>query len=109
MSLVIGGAFFANQMRKEGYVTMLDPFQECYGKTMGGILFLPALIGDVFWTAGILSALGATVSVIIDLDNTISIIVSACVVVAYTLIGGLYSVAYTDVLQLFCIFIGLVS
>jgi len=28
--------------------------------------------------------------------------------VFYTLIGGLYSVAYTDVVQLICIFIGLV-
>ena len=44
-----------------------------------------------------------------DLDNTTSIIVSAIVVVVYTLFGGLYSVAYTDVVQLFCIFAGLVK
>jgi Na+/proline symporter len=44
-----------------------------------------------------------------DLDNTTSIVVSAIVVVVYTLFGGLYSVAYTDVVQLFCIFAGLVS
>lgn len=36
-----------------------------------------------------------------------SIITSATIAVIYTLIGGLYSVAYTDVIQLFCIFIGL--
>lgn len=51
---------------------------------------------------------GGTISVIMDLDNTTSIIISAIVVVIYTLFGGLYSVAYTDVVQLFCIFIGLV-
>lgn len=44
-----------------------------------------------------------------QLDNTTSIIISAIVVVVYTLFGGLYSVAYTDVVQLFCIFAGLVS
>jgi high affinity choline transporter 7 len=44
-----------------------------------------------------------------DFDNTTSIIISAIVVVVYTLFGGLYSVAYTDVVQLFCIFAGLVS
>ncbi len=44
-----------------------------------------------------------------DIDNDqISIILSALVVVVYTLFGGLYSVAYTDVLQLFCIFLGLI-
>jgi Na+(H+)/acetate symporter ActP len=52
---------------------------------------------------------GATVSVIVEVDNNVSIIISACVVIVYTLFGGLYSVAYTDVVQLFCIFFGLVS
>lgn len=42
-----------------------------------------------------------------DIDDKISIIVSAVVVFVYTLFGGLYSVAYTDVVQLFCIFFGL--
>lgn len=51
---------------------------------------------------------GATLSVIIELDNTVSIVVSALIALMYTLFGGLYSVAYTDVIQLFCIFIGLV-
>ena len=51
---------------------------------------------------------GATLTVILDLPITESVILSACVAVFYTLIGGLYSVAYTDVIQLFCIFIGLV-
>ena len=52
--------------------------------------------------------LGATLTVILDLALTQAVILSACVAVFYTLIGGLYSVAYTDVIQLFCIFIGLV-
>jgi Na+/proline symporter len=56
-----------------------------------------------------LSLAGATLSVILELDPKISIIVSACIAVFYTLFGGLYSVAYTDVVQLICIFIGLVS
>lgn len=52
---------------------------------------------------------GATVGVIMDLDNNTSIISSACIALIYTLFGGLYSVAYTDVIQLFCIFLGLVG
>ncbi|XP_002735543.1 high-affinity choline transporter 1-like [Saccoglossus kowalevskii] len=107
LSLVLGGLLFAKQMRSQGYVTMLDPFQLKYGERMGGLLFIPALLGEVFWTAAILSALGATLSVILDIRMEISIIVSACIAVFYTLIGGLYSVAYTDVVQLICIFIGL--
>ena len=54
----VGGMFFANKMRSEGYVTMLDPFQRKYGERMGGLLYIPALMGEVFWSAAILAALG---------------------------------------------------
>ncbi|CAG9766806.1 unnamed protein product [Ceutorhynchus assimilis] len=107
LSLVFGGIFFANKMRQQGYITMLDPLQDTFGERMGGLLFLPALCGEVFWAAGILAALGATLAVIIDMDNRTSVIFSAVIAVLYTLFGGLYAVAYTDVIQLFCIFIGL--
>ena len=45
-------------MRSEGYVTMLDPFHMKYGERMAGLLFVPALMGEVFWTAAVLAALG---------------------------------------------------
>lgn len=107
LSLVVGGLFFAKPMRSRGYVTMLDPFQHTYGKRMGGLLFIPALMGEIFWSAAILSALGATLSVIVDINIKMSVVISALIAIFYTLVGGLYSVAYTDVVQLFCIFVGL--
>ncbi|XP_019644004.1 PREDICTED: high-affinity choline transporter 1-like isoform X1 [Branchiostoma belcheri] len=107
ISLVIGGLFFAKKMRAAGYVTMLDPFQRRYGDRMGGLLFIPALLGEVFWSAAILSALGATLKVVLELEINTAVIVSAAIAVFYTLFGGLYSVAYTDVIQLICIFLGL--
>jgi len=107
LSLMLGGIFFANKMRTKGYVTMLDPLQDAYGSRMGGLLFLPALCGEVFWSAGILAALGATLAIIIRMEIDTAVIMSALIAVFYTWIGGLYSVAYTDVVQLGCIFVGL--
>jgi len=107
MSLVLGGMLFANKMREQGYVTMLDPLQDAFGERMGGMLFIPALCGEVFWSAATLSALGNTISVIVDMDFRISVVASALVAIMYTLFGGLYAVAYTDVIQLFLIFCGL--
>jgi solute carrier family 5 (high affinity choline transporter), member 7 len=52
--------------------------------------------------------LGATLSVILNINMTVSVVISALIAVFYTFTGGLYAVAYTDVVQLFCIFIGLV-
>ena len=45
----------------------------------------------------------------LSMDINSSVTFSCCVVIFYTLFGGLYAVAYTDVLQLFGIIIGLVS
>ncbi|XP_072143768.1 high-affinity choline transporter 1-like [Dermacentor andersoni] len=107
ISLAIGGNLFAVKMRNAGYKTMLDPFQKHFGTRMGGLLFLPALCGEVFWSAAILAALGATVEVIMEFERTESVIASACIALFYTFTGGLYSVAYTDVVQLIAIFLGL--
>lgn len=54
-------------MRSKGYVTMLDPFQQLYGKRMGGLLFIPALMGEIFWSAAILSALGMQTVVLVSM------------------------------------------
>ena len=57
--LVITAAyFFVAKMREGNYVTMLDPFQKKFGTRMGGLLFIPAMLGELFWSAAILSALG---------------------------------------------------
>lgn len=48
-------------------------------------------------------------STILDLPYVYSVVLSAVVATIYTLLGGLYSVAYTDVIQLVLIFIALVS
>ena len=52
---------------------------------------------------------GSTIAIILDINDTIAVIISACVATFYTVLGGLWSVAYTDVVQLLCIAVGLVS
>lgn len=63
----------------------------------------------VDWLTWSFTTLGATLSVIVDINIKMSVVISALIAIFYTLVGGLYSVAYTDVVQLFCIFVGLVS
>ncbi|XP_069748597.1 high affinity choline transporter 1-like [Narcine bancroftii] len=107
LCLLIGGLFFAKKMRSQKYVTMLDPFQQRYGNYIASLMFIPAAIGEIFWSSAILAALGTTSSVLLDLNKNLSMVISASVAMMYTLLGGLYSVAYTDVIQLGCIFFGL--
>ncbi len=107
LSMVLGGLFFARQMRRQKFTTLLDPFQQRYGKDAAGWLFLPALVGEIFWSAAILVALGTTFATVLEFDVRTSIILSAAVAIGYTVVGGLWSVAYTDVAQLACMILGL--
>lgn len=108
ISLIIGGLFFAGIMRKHEFTTMLDPFERRYGERLTAILFLPALVGELFWSAAILTALGTTFGTILNFDMTTSILISAAFAIGYTMLGGLLAVAYTDVIQLLFILIGLI-
>lgn len=47
--------------------------------------------------------------VILDIGGSLAITLSACTVILYTLLGGLYSVAYTDVIQLVFVTLSLAS
>ncbi|UYZ15617.1 sodium:solute symporter family protein [Brevibacillus sp. WF146] len=108
VSLIIGGIFYAPKMRRMEFMTMLDPLEARFGKKMAGLLYIPALLGELFWSAAILTALGTTFGVILGLSFSVSIIFSALVAVAYTVVGGLWAVAHTDVLQLSIMFFGLI-
>lgn len=85
----------------------MDPFQEKYGNKLSAVLSVALLISDIIWVTGTLIGLGSTMSVILDLPYSVCIWLSAAVAIIYTLLGGLYSVAYTDVIQLILIFCSL--
>jgi high affinity choline transporter 7 len=108
LSLIVGGIFFASLMQKRGYTTFIDPFEERFGKKWAAVLSIPAILGELFWSAELMVAIGATFGVILNVDLKTAIIVSAAIVTLYTMLGGLWAVAYTDVFQLMLIPIGLI-
>ena len=109
LSLILGGVFFAGTMRRFGFTTLIDPLEARFGSRWAAVLFLPALAGELFWSAELLVAIGSTFGVLLDLPLTPAILVSAFVTTAYTVVGGMWSVAYTDVFQLALVAIGLVA
>ena len=71
------------------------------------VLALPAVLAEMFWSAELLVALGSTFGVVLDLDLTTGIVISAAVVTLYTMAGGMWAVAYTDAFQLLLVIVGL--
>lgn len=57
-----GGLFFAEPMRNNKYVTMMDPFQIKYGKVPMAALSLASLISEIMWVTGTLIGLGKNFS-----------------------------------------------
>ncbi|KAL0281415.1 UNVERIFIED_CONTAM: hypothetical protein PYX00_002407 [Menopon gallinae] len=106
-SLLVGALFFVKPMRDMKYVTLLDPFQRKYGNYVGGILFVPTILGDLFWVASILSALGSSLRVVTGLSPLGSISICSLFVALYTIMGAMYSVTYTDVFQIFFLVFGM--
>ncbi|CAN9500224.1 unnamed protein product [Ophioblennius macclurei] len=106
-SFITVGLIFVEPMRDRKCITMLDPFHMKYGKVPTVGLSLASLVMDVTWVPSTLIGLGGIMSVVLNLSFTVCIWISAAVAITYTLMGGLYSVAYTDVIQLILVFIGL--
>ncbi|KAL1425522.1 hypothetical protein MTO96_019125 [Rhipicephalus appendiculatus] len=107
LSLLIGGWLFAGKMHVTRAITMLDPFQLHYGRWIALPLCVPAICGEVFWTAAILSALGDMMAAVTRMDSPFFIMLSTGVILFYTTLGGLYSVIYTDAFQLASTVVGL--
>lgn len=107
LSLILGGVFFARRMRELEFTTLIDPFEMRFGKRWAAVLFLPAMLGEVFWSAELLVAIGSTFGVMLGMKLTTAILLSALVVTLYTMLGGMWSVAYTDAFQLVLVAIGL--
>ena len=109
ISLIIGGVCFARRMRELEYHTLIDPFESRFGARWAVVLAMPAVLAEVFWSAELLVALGATFGVVLDLNLATGIVVSAAVVTLYTMAGGMWAVAYTDTFQLALVGIGLAA
>lgn len=109
LSLIVGGLFFAAPMRRRAYTTLIDPFDDRFGPRWAAVLSVPAMLGEAFWSAELLLALGVTFGVLLNLDLTTSVLLSAAVVTFYTMLGGMWAVAYTDVFQLGLIPLGLLT
>ncbi|XP_068612706.1 high affinity choline transporter 1-like [Brachionichthys hirsutus] len=106
-SFIVGGLFFAKPMREKNYISVMDPFERKYGKELTAVLAIVSVLSEVICTPGLLTALGATMTVVLGLPFSVCVWISAAVAIIYTVLGGLYSVAYTDVIQLSLILISL--
>ncbi len=107
LCLLLIGLFFARPLYRLNILTFSDYFRIRYNKSVEWISALFMIPSYFAWIAAQLIALATVLQAISGLDMTYGIILSALVVVIYTYIGGMWSVATTDTIQTVMIIIGL--
>ncbi len=109
MCLVLVAFFFARTFYRMELLTIGDYYHQRYGKFVEVITSLGIASSYLGWTSAQLSALGLVINVLFpDISLNQSIAIGAVIVTVYTLFGGMWSVALTDVVQTVAIVVGLI-
>lgn len=108
MCLVLVAFFFARTFYRLELLTIGDYYHLRYGKFVEVITSLGIASSYLGWTSAQLSALGLVINVLFpQISLTQAILIGAAIVTVYTLFGGMWSVALTDVIQTAAIVFGL--
>jgi SSS family transporter len=109
--LLFVALFFARAFYRMDLLTIGDFYHKRYNKTVEVITSVAITASYLGWTSAQLTALGLVFYVLSGgaIDLTTGILIGAGVVVVYTIFGGMWSVALTDLFQSVVILIGLVA
>ena len=107
--LVLAAIFFARVFYRMNLMTIGDFYKKRYGKGVEVLTSLAIAASYLGWTSAQMTALGLVIHVLSGgmLDLNTAIIAGAMVVLVYTIFGGMWSVAFTDLFQTVVILIGL--
>ncbi len=107
--LVIAALLFARVFYRMDLLTIGDFYKKRYGKGVEVLTSVAIAASYLGWTSAQMTALGLVIHVLSGgaLDLNSAIMVGAAVVLGYTVFGGMWSVAFTDLFQTVIILIGL--
>src|SRR4051812_20506731 len=108
--LVIVALFFARAFYRMDLLTIGDFYRKRYGRTMEVGTSIVISLSYLGWTAAQMTALGLAFSTLTDgaVSLQTGIVLGAVVVLGYTVWGGMWSVAFTDLFQSVMIIAGVV-
>ncbi|MCS6995471.1 MAG: sodium:solute symporter family protein [Casimicrobiaceae bacterium] len=107
--LILAAVFFARAFYRMNLVTLGDFYRKRYDSRIEVVTSIAIVVSYLGWTSAQLTALGLVIWVISGgaLTLTQGILIGAAIVLVYTIFGGMWSVALTDMVQAVVIVIGL--
>jgi solute:Na+ symporter, SSS family len=109
LCLIFVGLFFARPLYRMNLLTIGDFYKHKFGRVVEMLITLCIVISYLGWVAAQIKALGLVFNVVSGgyISMNAGMIIGAASVLIYTLMGGMWSVAITDFLQMIIIVIGM--
>jgi len=107
--LILVGLFFAGKLYRMTLLTISDYYRERYGRTVEVVCSLIIMVSYLGWVSAQVTALGLVFNVLSNevISIPLGMVIGVVSILAYTLFGGMWSVAITDFIQMIILVVGL--
>ena len=107
--LILVGLFFAAKLYKMTLLTISDYYRERYGRGVEVACSLIIILSYLGWVSAQVTALGLVFNLLSAgaISIPLGMILGTASILAYTLFGGMWSVAVTDFIQMIILVVGL--
>jgi len=111
MCLVLVGLFFAYKLYQMTLVTIGDFYRRRFGPAIEIFCSLVIIVSYLGWVAAQITALGLVFNLLSGGAITMEggMVLGTAIVLLYTVFGGMFSVAWTDFMQMLIIVVGLLA
>jgi Na+/proline symporter len=109
LCLILVGLFFARPLYRMNLLTIGDYYRKRYSRPVEMLTTLCIVISYLGWVGAQIKALGLVFFVVSDggISQQAGMIIGASTVLVYTVLGGMFSVAITDFIQMIVIVVGM--
>ncbi|HEY0200915.1 MAG TPA: sodium:solute symporter family protein [Burkholderiaceae bacterium] len=110
LCLVLVGLFFAGKLYRMTLLTISDYYRERYGRVVEVVCSLIIMLSYLGWVSAQVTALGLVFNLLSGgaIPLPAGMVIGVLSILAYTLFGGMWSVAVTDFIQMIILVAGLV-
>jgi SSS family transporter len=107
--LILVGLFFAGKLYRMSLLTISDYYRERYGRSVEVICSIIIMVSYLGWGSAQVTALGLVFNLLSGgaISMPMGMVIGVVSVLAYTLFGGMWSVAITDFMQMIILVVGL--
>ena len=109
--LILVGLFFAGKLYRMSLLTISDYYRERYGRSVEIICSIIIMVSYLGWVSAQVTALGLVFNLLSGgvISMPMGMVIGVVSVLAYTLFGGMWSVAITDFMQMIILVVGLAT